>query len=115
MKPERKDLVEPQGMQTDPLGLVRPAIESGRSALAVDAESLPAEFFDLRTGSAGQVAQKAGNYHLRVAIFGMDFEAGPGLTIPAWSDNLRRFAQETSRGSCLRFFARREEAEAWIG
>jgi Domain of unknown function (DUF4180) len=65
----------------------------------VPVERLPDEFFDLRTGLVGQIAQKFVNYRLRLAIVG---DISRHLTA---SSALREFLYETNRGSQLWFVA----------
>ncbi|HEV2665802.1 MAG TPA: DUF4180 domain-containing protein, partial [Blastocatellia bacterium] len=47
----------------------------GADGLVLTEDDLPKEFFDLRTGWAGELFQKATNYRLRVAIVLPDPEA----------------------------------------
>lgn len=60
------------------------------------------DFFDLRTGIAGEVLQKYSNYRMRVAIVG-DFSAYD-------SRALRDFIRESNRGGQVLFLPTLEEA-----
>lgn len=65
--------------------------------VAIPAERLAPEFFDLRTGVAGDIAQKFVNYHVRLAIVG-DI-AGHLDT----SKSLSSWVAESNRGTDLWF------------
>lgn len=71
-----------------------------------DEDSLPAEFFDLSTGFAGDMVQKLANYRIRAAIVLPDSTA--------YSDAFRDFARESGASGRARFFPRREDAVAWL-
>jgi hypothetical protein len=57
-------------------------------------ESLPAQFFDLKTGFAGEVTQKFSNYRFKLAIVG-DFSQ--------YSSSLRDFIYESNKGNLVFF------------
>jgi hypothetical protein len=63
--------------------------ERGAKAVILHKAHLPAEFFDLRSGMAGEILQKVSNYHFRLAIVG-DFGA-------IESSALRDFIRESNR------------------
>lgn len=65
--------------------------------IVIPVERLPDDFFELRTGYAGEVTQKFANYRLRLAIIG-DIE--PRL---AESESLTAWVAESNRGSQLWF------------
>lgn len=67
--------------------------------MVVPVERLGADFFSLRTGLAGVVAQKFANYRLRLVIVG-DVSAHV-----AASEAFGDFVRETNRGSQLWFVA----------
>lgn len=90
----------------DPIAALIRCIEQGARALLFDRGALPAAFFDLSTGVAGELAQKLVNYHVRVAAVVPD--------LPACSPRFRDFARETNAGRQLRFFPTRQEAIAWL-
>ncbi|MEV0387342.1 DUF4180 domain-containing protein [Nonomuraea sp. NPDC050643] len=61
---------EPLRATRDVLDLIAEAWGSGATWVAVPAGRLPADFFSLRTGVAGEVAQKFAQYRLGLAIVG---------------------------------------------
>ncbi|HNS35351.1 MAG TPA: DUF4180 domain-containing protein [Mesotoga sp.] len=65
-------------------------------------EHFPEEFYDLKTGLAGEILQKMTNYRLRLAIVG-DFTS-------VNSNSLRAFIAESNRGNQNFFVATEEEA-----
>ncbi len=91
----------------DLIGLVERCIENGCLGVLIEAQHLPAEFFDLRTRQAGEMLQKLQNYRLQLA-----------LVLPAEQAEQERFGEmvrESNRGSHFRVFATRGEAGAWLG
>jgi hypothetical protein len=99
---------EPTGAQpADPVAALRSCIERGRRALLLDHGSLPAAFFDLSTGVAGELVQRLVNYDVRMAAVVPDLAAHP--------ERFREFAAEANRGRQFRFFATRQEAIDWLG
>ena len=104
---EDSALFEPDGAQPiDLVAALRSCIEHGRRALLLDHGSLPAAFFDLSTGVAGELVQKLVNYHVRMAA------VVPDLAVH--SPRFREFAGEANRGRQFRFFATRQEAIDWL-
>ena len=101
------DVYEPGGASPlDPVAAVVACVERGADALLFDAGALPAAFFDLRSGLAGEVAQKLVNYGLRMAAVVPDHPDQP--------PRFREFAREANGGGRLHFFATRAEALAWL-
>lgn len=101
-------IFEPEGARpVDPVAAVVGCIEHGARALLLDAGALPAAFFDLRTGVAGDVVQKLVNYGVRMAAVVPDLGAHP--------ERFREFAREANEGQQFRFFATRGEAIDWLG
>lgn len=74
----------------------------GAHNLVVYEHNLSPEFFDLKTQLAGDILQKAANYHMKVAIVG-DFARYE-------SKSLRAFMVECNRGRQIFFVADRETA-----
>lgn len=74
----------------------------GCNKLLVPKENICREFFDLKTGLAGEILQKFTNYHIRLAIVG-DFSN-------IQSKALRDFIYESNNGSQLFFVETRDEA-----
>jgi hypothetical protein len=92
--------------ERDPLAAFVRCIEAGARALLFDRGALPDAFFELRTGMAGELAQKLANYGLRMAVVVPDLAAQP--------ERFREFAREANAGRRIRFCATREEAVAWL-
>src|SRR5690606_5776129 len=74
----------------------------GASYLLVDARRLAAEFFDLSSGLAGAVMQKAANYRVCLVIIGYDASGA--------SESLQALIRESNRGSTVWFVGDRDEA-----
>ncbi len=74
----------------------------GSTKLIVHAGDLSPDFFDLRTGLAGEILQKFSNYRMRLAIVG-DFSH---LTSKSWRD----FIRESNRGRTVSFLPTLDEA-----
>jgi hypothetical protein len=74
----------------------------GCRQLIVHSGDFSADFFDLRTGLAGEVLQKFSNYRMRLAIVG-DFSH---LTSKSWRD----FIRESNRGRTVSFLPTLDEA-----
>lgn len=80
--------------------------ENEVDSLAIRAENIAPEFFDLSTGIAGEVLQKCSNYQFRLAIIGR-FEQYP-------SSHLQAFIRECNRGRQVVFVGSLQEAmEMW--
>lgn len=78
----------------------------GTSGLILAENDLAQEFFDLRSGLAGELFQKFTNYGLRVAIVLPD----PG----AYGERLSELAYEHRSHNMIRFFRSKDGAEAWL-
>ena len=74
------------------IDLIGEAMFAGASVIALPASRLGAAFFQLRTGLAGEIAQKAVNYRLKLAVIG---DISQHL---AASNALRDWVREASRG-----------------
>lgn len=83
------------------------SFESGCDRIALRQSQLSEDFFDLRTGIAGEIIQKFINYNVKVAIIG-DFS---GYT----SRSLRDFIYECNQGKDLFFVASEQEAVEKLG
>ena len=70
-------------------------------------ENFPEDFYDLRTGLAGDILQKMSTYYIKLAIVG-DFS---GYT----SKSLKAFIYESNRGKQNFFVASEEEAMKALG
>ena len=86
----------------DMLDIMGDAGYHGCSKLIVHSRDLSSDFFDLRTGLAGEVLQKFSNYRMHLAIVG-DFSH---LTSRSWRD----FIRESNRGRTVSFLPTLEEA-----
>src|SRR5690554_5524367 len=69
--------------------------ETGCDRIILNKPALCEEFFDLRTGLAGEILQKFINYHIKVAIVG-DFSVYS-------SKSLRDFIYESNKGKDILF------------
>jgi hypothetical protein len=81
----------------DPTDLVAQAFEHSADLVCVPVSRLADAFFDLRSGVAGEYAQKFVNYRIRLAVVG---------DISAYlerSEALRAFVAESNRGRQLWF------------
>jgi hypothetical protein len=79
----------------------------GAAGIIFDEADLAPEFFDLRTGWAGELFQKLVNYGLRAAIVVPD----PA----AYSKRLQELAYEHRTHPAVRFVPSRADADAWLG
>ncbi|MFE8601577.1 DUF4180 domain-containing protein [Archangium violaceum] len=78
----------------------------GAEGILFTEEDLAPEFFNLRTGLAGEFLQKFVNYRLRVA-----------LVVPhpeAHGERFKELAYEHRTHPLVRFVRSREEGEAWL-
>ncbi len=90
----------------DPTAVVISCIESGAQALLLDEGTLPAHFFDLSSGAAGELLHKLSVYRMRMAAVVPDPSAH--------SANFQAFMREANKGNQFRFFPTRQEAVAWL-
>lgn len=84
------------------LDLIATAGWQGATHVLLHEAHLAPAFFDLRSGLAGEILQKATNYGMGVLIVG-DFAAHP-------SESLQAFIRESNRGRQVAFVADREAA-----
>jgi hypothetical protein len=78
----------------------------GAGGLILTENDLAQEFFDLRSGLAGELFQKFINYKLRVAIVLPDPEA--------YGERFSELAYEHTSHSMIRFVRSQDEARAWL-
>ena len=78
----------------------------GVEGLILTEDDLAREFFDLRSGLAGELFQKFMNYRVRLAIVLPDPEA--------YGERISELAYEHSSHSMIRFVRSKDEAEAWL-
>ncbi|WP_433428974.1 DUF4180 domain-containing protein [Nonomuraea sp. CA-141351] len=88
---------EPLREARDALDLLGEAFGRGASWVAVPAERLHDDFFTLRTGVAGEIAQKFVNYRIGLAI------VGDISRFTAASSALRDWVLESNRGDHIWF------------
>jgi len=69
-------------------------------------ENINQDFFDLRTGLAGEILQKFTNYHVQLAIVG-DFSS-------VKSESLKAFIRESNRGQQIFFVEDIETAKKML-
>jgi uncharacterized protein DUF4180 len=85
------------------LDLIGSALGHGATMVLVPADRLPDDFFTLRTGLAGEIAQKFVNYRIRLAVVG-DISHHV-----AKSSALGAFVAESNRGGQLWFVPTKED------
>jgi hypothetical protein len=78
----------------------------GTEGLILTENDLTQEFFDLRSGLAGELFQKFTNYKLRMAIVLPDPEA--------YGERISELAYEHKSHDMIRFVRSKDEAEAWL-
>jgi hypothetical protein len=91
----------------DALDLFSDAVYKGCNNFIVYKENLPEDFFDLKTGIAGEILQKFSNYRMRLAIIG-DFSKYK-------SKSLEAFITESNRGNQTFFVSSIEVALKALG
>ncbi len=92
--------------EEDALDLVAACGEFRSSRLLVHHENLAGDFYNLKSGLAGDVLLKFSNYHLRVAALIPAERIGEG--------RFAEFAMETNRGRQFRIFQNRQDALEWL-
>ncbi len=78
----------------------------GTAGFILTENDLAGEFFDLRSGLAGELFQKFINYKLRVAIVLPDPEA--------YGERFSELAYEHASHNMIRFVRSKDEAKAWL-
>ena len=100
MSPRDDDILVWDGPPVDAttgVDLIAAALETGATTVAVPVERLDPAFFDLRSGVAGELVQKAVNYGLGFAIVGLLPESATA------SSSFMAFVREANRGTQIRF------------
>jgi len=90
----------------DPAEIFTRCIESGGRSLLLNEYALPAEFFDLSTGLAGELLHKLSTYRVRLA--------GVVPDVGVHSTRFQEFAREANKGRQHRFFSDRQSAIEWL-
>jgi len=85
----------------DALQLLGDLYYSGFDAIVFHQKNLTPDFFDLKTGMAGEILQKFSNYRMRLFIVG-DFNS-------VSSDSLNDFMRESNKGNQVNFVHSLEE------
>jgi hypothetical protein len=93
----------------DALDLIASALEQGVDLVVVPVDRLDPDFFQLRTGVAGEIVQKFVNYRLRLAV------VGDVAHHVARSPTVRDFVAEANRGRQLWFVASLDELADRLG
>jgi hypothetical protein len=88
----------------DIAGALSASIESG--GLILDEKQLSADFFDLRTGLAGEVLQKFANYRARLAVVVADASAH--------GSRFSELVYEHRTHASVRFFDSEQLARRWL-
>lgn len=86
----------------DALDLLGNANYSGARKIIVHQSQLHPDFFELRTGMAGEILQKFSNYRMQLAIVGAFGKIS--------SKSLRDFIYESNKNGHIQFLASTEEA-----
>jgi hypothetical protein len=79
----------------------------GTGGLILTESDLAPEFFDLKTGLAGELFQKFTNYQLRLALIVSDPQRH--------GDRFNELAREHRSHSNIRILRTQDEATAWMG
>lgn len=90
----------------DPIDLVGACMEREAHGILVDEGDMPAQFFDLSSGAAGDLVQKLTNYGFRMAAVVPHPEH--------YSQAFQDFAREANQSRIIRFFRHRDEAVWWL-
>jgi hypothetical protein len=96
------------GISIRSFGDISDAIGAGieSDGIILSEDDLAREFFDLRTGLAGELFQKCVNYGIRLAIVLPDPEAH--------GERISELAYEHRSNSLIRFVHSKNEAETWL-
>lgn len=90
----------------DALDLIAYCGENDTNRLMLHASNLTEDFFDLKTGLAGDILQKFVNYYIKAAAVIPQEQVGQG--------RFREMALEANRGQHFRVFQDVQEAENWL-
>jgi hypothetical protein len=80
--------------------------ENDTSLFVLEEMNFAPEFYDLKTGVAGEILQKLSNYRARLAIVGTFKMVG--------NERFRELMSELNKGSQVRFSRSRDEAISWV-
>ncbi len=79
----------------DILDIIADAFYQGAGGIILHDKNITSDFFDLKTGLAGEILQKFSNYRMKLSIVG-DFSKYPGKS-------LNSFIAESNRGNYISF------------
>jgi PadR family transcriptional regulator, regulatory protein AphA len=96
----------PLRSEQDALELVAACFENDAYLLMLHEEMLTDDFFNLRTGIAGQVLQKFSNYHVKVAVILRSEQRIKG--------KFKELLAESNKGNAFKAFNSISEAEEWL-
>jgi hypothetical protein len=92
--------------QQDILDLIGLCGEAGSNRVLISDGSLHPDFFDLSTGTAGEITLKLSTYRIKTA-FMIDLALISSVRFQEW-------AAECNRGQEIHFWADESEAESWL-
>lgn len=96
----------PISKEQDALDLIGIGFGHEINRLLILREALAEEFFDLKTGLAGNILQKLINYQIKTALVITDSQKIKG--------RFKEFLAEANKGNSFRVFDNREAAEKWL-
>lgn len=96
------------GVSIRSLGDISDALNAciGTDGLILTEDDLSPEFFDLRSGIAGELFQKFTNYSIRIAIVLPDTKA--------YGERVSELAYEHRSHNLIRFVSSEREAKVWL-
>ncbi|MDF2926173.1 MAG: hypothetical protein K0R57_5087 [Paenibacillaceae bacterium] len=98
--------VAPVQTEQDALDLIGTCMGNDVNLLLLHDEVLSDDFFQLRTGLAGNMVQKFINYRIKLAVVAGDTQRMKG--------KFKEFLAETNKGGSFRIFNSRDEAVEWL-
>lgn len=90
----------------DAMDLISLCAEHDCGLMLLHEDALSADFFQLKTGVAGEILQKLVNYRIRAALVLKDFSR--------LSVRFKELVSEANKSSQYRFFDNRADAELWL-
>lgn len=90
----------------DALDLIAACFENDTNLLVLHAETLSDDFFNLRTGLAGEMLQKFMNYRVKAALILTNEQVVKG--------RFKELLSEANKGNDFRVFGSTGEAEEWL-
>ncbi|GMX61795.1 DUF4180 domain-containing protein [Paenibacillus elgii] len=96
----------PLSTRQDALDLIARCFEHDTNLLVLHAEALSDDFFNLKTGLAGEMLQKFINYRVKAALIITNEQVVKG--------RFKELLAEANKGNDFRVFGSAGEAEAWL-